>query len=324
MHLTNWLENGRDNQLAFKKDYYRRFAHKLALENNVLLLDADNFAKLAKKPDAEKDAKQAKGDVRFLAAPAMLRDALVAAFETTLWNSMASSKTCSACGAINEKLGASRTFECTACGHTDEQFEVMAASLGENLPSAKTGFRRFATEADILYTIRQGIVLADISIADTVKLLSTEGVSLSRIQKLYKEAFKSITTQRINQVVDYTKKHLCDPVVAAKALQYPPSVVAAVKKSAGFGGGRPGASGVSTKGFIEKKQPLIDKALSAIKRYGDIIIEEHRANKLSGAVAINIAKAHAITAEKIKRCADEAVIRVTKDVQSVSLGTHRY
>ena len=123
MHLDNWLANGRDNQLAFKKDYYRRFAHKIAHDNNVLLLDPDNFAKMAKKPDAEKDEKQSRGDVRFIAAPAMLRDALVVAFESVLWNtSVFTSRTCSAsCGHVNEKLGASRTFECVKCGHTDDR-----------------------------------------------------------------------------------------------------------------------------------------------------------------------------------------------------------
>ena len=125
-HLNDWLANGRDNQLAAKKDMYRRFAYRLAQSNSTLLLDADNFAKMAKKPAAETDKDTCANDVRFLAAPAMLRSALEACFceakdKRTLWTSLASSKTCSACGHVGETLGASRRFECAVCGHKDDR-----------------------------------------------------------------------------------------------------------------------------------------------------------------------------------------------------------
>ena len=125
-HLNEWLSNGRDNQLAAKKDLYRRFAYKLAQTNDTLLLDADNFAKMAKEPAAETDKVAFKNDVRFLAAPAMLRSALEACFceakgKRVMWTSLASSKTCAKCQVAGPTLGASRTFTCTMCGHTDDR-----------------------------------------------------------------------------------------------------------------------------------------------------------------------------------------------------------
>ena len=106
-HLNEWLINGRDNLLAQKKDYYRRWSHKLAQENSLLLLDADNFAKMAKTPNAEEDRKTTKGGLRQAAAPAMLRSTLIAAFERTLWaTNIASSRTCRQCSYVNEQLAA--------------------------------------------------------------------------------------------------------------------------------------------------------------------------------------------------------------------------
>jgi len=204
-----------------------------------------------------------------------------------------------------------------------KQFEVMAASLGENLPDAKVGYRRYAGEEDITFTIRQGIIHSDASLSVVIRLLSAEGVPVGRIKRLYDAAFKAVTTQRVNGVVNYVKKHNCTPAEATKDLGYPLQVLKAVEKSADGYKGPKGANGASTGGYL-KKQPLLDSALRGIKRYADKIIDDHRASKVSGSVAINVAKAHAITAEKIKRCADEAFIRVTKDVQSISLGTHRY
>jgi hypothetical protein len=136
-HLNEWLSNWRDNQLAAKKDKYRRFAYQLAQRNDTLLLDADNFAKLAKEKPAEHDEKPAKNEVRFLAAPATLRSALEAAFDESkgkrvLWASIASSKTCSVCWERNEELGAARTFVCPACGHTaDREANACANIMGE-------------------------------------------------------------------------------------------------------------------------------------------------------------------------------------------------
>jgi transposase len=138
-HLNEWMSNGRDNQLASKKDYYRRFAYSLVQRNNTLLLDADNFAKMAKEKPAEHDEKPAKNEVRFLAAPAMLRSALEACFteekgKRVLWTSLASSKTCSKCWKPNEGLGSSRTFTCKDCGHTeDRESNATANVLGEFL-----------------------------------------------------------------------------------------------------------------------------------------------------------------------------------------------
>ncbi len=204
-----------------------------------------------------------------------------------------------------------------------KQFEVMAASLGENLPSAKSGFCRFSTEADILHTIRQGIVVAEASLSETVKLLSAEGLSLSRIQKLYRNALNSVTTQRLGLVAAHVKKNDCTPSAAVKALGFPPKML----KDFGDNwkpGHSIGGSKATPKNFITHQQPMLDSALTAIKRYGDVILKAHRDDKMSGISAINVARAHALTAEKIKRYADDMVIRITKEVQSISLGTHRY
>jgi transposase len=99
-----------------------------------LLLDADNFAKMAKEKPAEHDEKPAKNDLRFLAAPAMLRSALEACFteekgKQILWTSMASSKTCSKCWSANEALGAQRTFTCATWGHTDDRESNATANI---------------------------------------------------------------------------------------------------------------------------------------------------------------------------------------------------
>ena len=60
-------------------------------------------------------------DLRHGVAPAMLRSALEAAFEQTLWSPLSSSKTCRKCWYVNETLGAGRLFTCSACGHMDDR-----------------------------------------------------------------------------------------------------------------------------------------------------------------------------------------------------------
>jgi transposase len=120
MHLSEWIENGRDNLLAWKKDYYRRFAYKIALGNRILLLDADDFAKMAETPAPESGKKNMKNELRHLAAPSMLRGALEQAFgkDHVFYSSFAAtSRTCSRCGHVNEELGAARTFKCASCAH---------------------------------------------------------------------------------------------------------------------------------------------------------------------------------------------------------------
>lgn len=131
-HLNNWLVNGKDNTTAWRKDYYRRTAYKLAQENTLLLIDADNYAEMAKTPERTLDKKACKNGVRFQVAPGVLRSALENAFSMAkgrqiLWASISSSITCRKCGNHNdEPLGASRTFKCEACGHTSDR-ELNAA-----------------------------------------------------------------------------------------------------------------------------------------------------------------------------------------------------
>jgi hypothetical protein len=120
-HLNEWLTNGRDNLLAHKKDCYRRWAHHLSQHNALLLLDADNFAKMAKTPNPEEDKRAMKGSLRQAASPGMLRDALTAAFQQTLWATIASSRTCRHCQAVNEQLHASRLFQCANCGYQQDR-----------------------------------------------------------------------------------------------------------------------------------------------------------------------------------------------------------
>jgi transposase len=120
IHLSEWIANGRDNLLAWKKDYYRRFAHRLAIGNRTLLLDADDFATMAKTPAPESGKKSIRNELRYLAAPSMLRDALEQAFGKgkVFYSSFApSSRTCNQCDYLNEDIGATRTFKCVACGY---------------------------------------------------------------------------------------------------------------------------------------------------------------------------------------------------------------
>lgn len=131
-HLNNWLVNGKANMMASRKDYYRRTAYKLAQENAVLLIDADNFADMAKTPERTTDKTACKNEVRFQVAPSLFRSALESAFSAPkgrqiLWASISSSITCRKCGHHNdEPLGASRTFKCESCGHTSDR-ELNAA-----------------------------------------------------------------------------------------------------------------------------------------------------------------------------------------------------
>jgi hypothetical protein len=142
-HLNEWLVNGKDNLLAWRKDFYRRQAFALAGECDTLLLDADNFAKMAGKGEAESGKRTAKNDLRFDAAPSVLRDALVAALARTKVDSgknhgfkevlyspegSATSKTCRPCGKQNETLGGSRTFTCE-CGYTADREENATGNL---------------------------------------------------------------------------------------------------------------------------------------------------------------------------------------------------
>lgn len=127
-HLNEWLVNGRESLLQFKKDFYRRTAHRLAGQASTLLLDADNFAKMAKIPAAEEGKKTMTGDVRQIAAPSMLRNALEQAFSRTLYvTALWSSRTCAECGQVNE-LEAGRTFACR-CGHTDDRESNATANI---------------------------------------------------------------------------------------------------------------------------------------------------------------------------------------------------
>jgi hypothetical protein len=120
-HLNEWVTNGRQYLLNFKKDFYRRKAYALSQQAGTLLLDADNFAKMAKTPVAELDKKKVKGGLRQIAAPSMFRDALEQAFARTLYaTELWSSRTCAKCEHRNEELGASRTFICK-CGYTDDR-----------------------------------------------------------------------------------------------------------------------------------------------------------------------------------------------------------
>jgi hypothetical protein len=143
MHLSEWIANGRDNLLAWKKDYYRRFAHALGQNNKLLLLDADDFAVMAKTPAPETGKKNMKNDLRHLAAPSMLRDALEQAFGAgkVLYASLAaSSRTCSQCGRVNEALGASRTFKCAECGYEADREANATANIMKEFEKAPGTF----------------------------------------------------------------------------------------------------------------------------------------------------------------------------------------
>jgi putative transposase-like DNA-binding protein len=128
MHLNEWIVNGRDHVLTYRNDYYRREAYRMAQESKTLLLDPDDYAEMAKIPEADKDAKPAGGTVRFMTAPSLLRNYLEEAFTNAggmiLWSTqgLKSSKTCNSCGKINENLGANRTFTCE-CGYVADREE---------------------------------------------------------------------------------------------------------------------------------------------------------------------------------------------------------
>ncbi|MGB9072141.1 MAG: zinc ribbon domain-containing protein [Terriglobales bacterium] len=158
IHLSEWIANGRDNLLAWKKDYYRRFAYKLALGSKILLLDADDFAKMAKTPAPESGKKSIKNDLRHLAAPSMLRDALEQAFDKgkVFYSSFAaSSRTCSQCGHLNEELGATRTFKCAACGYEDDREANATANVMKQFEKAPGTFSTKRKAAEKLANLNE-------------------------------------------------------------------------------------------------------------------------------------------------------------------------
>jgi hypothetical protein len=172
-HLNEWLTNGRDNLLEQKRDYYRRWAHDLAQRNGLLLLDADNFAKMAKTPEAEEDRKTTKGGLRQAASPAMLRSALTAAFAQTLWATIASSRTCRQCLHVNEKLGAGRTFECANCGHKADREEN---ATGNIIDAYLRTPGQFSSSKKVSQTLTEKKEAESLEIAE-----ATKGLDASRV-----------------------------------------------------------------------------------------------------------------------------------------------
>ena len=151
MHLSEWIANGRDNLVAWKKDHYRRFAQKLAMSNWILLLDADDFAKMAKGPAPESGKKTIQSELRYLAAPSMLRDALEQAFGEgrVFYSSFApTSRTCSRCEHLNEEIGATRAFKCAECGFEVDREANATANVMKHFEKAPGTFstRRKAAE----------------------------------------------------------------------------------------------------------------------------------------------------------------------------------
>jgi len=158
MHLSEWIANSRDNLLAWKKNHYRRFAYKIALGNKILLLDADDFAKMAKTPAPESGKKSMKNDLRHLAAPSMLRDALEQAFGKgkVFYSSFAAtSRTCSQCGHLNEELGATRTFNCASCGYEDDREANATANVIKQFEEAPGTFSTKRKAAEKLANLNE-------------------------------------------------------------------------------------------------------------------------------------------------------------------------
>jgi hypothetical protein len=158
IHLSEWIANGRDNLLAWKKDHYRRFAYTLALGSKILLLDADDFAKMAKTPTPESGKKSIKNDLRHLAAPSMLRDALEQAFgEGKVFYSSfaATSRTCSQCGQLNEELGPTRTFKCAACGYEGDREANATANVMKQFEKAPGTFSTKRKAAEKLANLNE-------------------------------------------------------------------------------------------------------------------------------------------------------------------------
>jgi transposase len=158
MHLSEWIANGRDNLLAWKKNYYRRFAYQIARGNRVLLLDADDFAKMAETPAPETGKKNIKNDLRFIAAPSMLRDALEQAFgkDKVFYSSFAAtSRTCSQCGHINEELGATRTFKCAVCAYETDREANATANVMKQFDKAPGTFSTKRRSAEKLANLNE-------------------------------------------------------------------------------------------------------------------------------------------------------------------------
>ena len=198
-------------------------------------------------------------------------------------------------------------------------------ALDANLPSKSRGHQRFAGEADIRYTIKQNLLGANVSLADTVAGLQSK-LPVARIEKLYAAVLNEVTVSQISKVNTYAVEHDCTQKVAVGRLGYPQRVLDTMQRNAATGRSNPGSKGgrFSPQAFIKKRQPLLNSALDAMNRYGDVLLTLHRDEKMSGITAINIAKAHLQTADKTKRIAEDTVARVTSEVHELAPGTHRF
>jgi transposase len=135
MHLNNWLIHGRSNLRAYRKDFYRRTAYKLAQENDILLMDPDDIARMARTPNVEDGTRRAFGGIRYIASPAELRESLQEAFTNAgkaiyyTVSAQGTSKTCSNCGHVKEKMRVTRVFSCAACGFSMDREQNAATNV---------------------------------------------------------------------------------------------------------------------------------------------------------------------------------------------------
>lgn len=117
-HLWAWEAHQSKKLKRYQLQVYREAAARLAATYETLVLEDLNLTEFAETPAPESGAANDAGDLRQIAAPSVLRAALVNAFgkhRVVLVPPEFTTKNCAHCGTTNE-VGAPLYFTCVNCG----------------------------------------------------------------------------------------------------------------------------------------------------------------------------------------------------------------
>ena len=200
----------------------------------------------------------------------------------------------------------------------DEKRQVIAHSLGLNM--ASTGYRRLATYDHKLAVVK-GFVKDGVP-KDRIEELVTNlpGITMKAFQSLYTDATESVNQSKLGlarqSLLPVSKggegltleeaikkykvpKHLQDSVVPGTPR---------IKKALNA---------------LKEKQPMLNKALEAFKRYMDNNLDDFENGRQSVKTLTDLFAYHRLTIAKINRKADEIEARMNKMIQDKEGNFHR-
>jgi hypothetical protein len=159
--------------------------------------------------------------------------------------------------------------------NADQRAEVRAWAIEQNLPDPTQGPRVFETTDDIAMNI--GIYLEEgRTEAEIRKLLHK--VPKDQLNAAYRSAFESFKQKNLYRVEQLRKRDDLKPSETAKLL---PMILRKdyLKSPKGRGEASPPASDKAGFLAIKKCQTALDKAVDAMGRYGDQLLEKYLAEK---------------------------------------------